>query len=452
MVIANHSRADFEGKASETALLYQKNKLTPRILLVGLGKKNEETNELWRKAGGSAAAQLKNNMGTLTILPPNENSEFLNAFVEGLLMRHYRYQVFLNEDHRKLMPIEKIQIVVQRENIKTSLEKHLEETIKVVEAIYKVRDMVTAPSNIMSPEHLGREAKKIAKKSRHIKCTVWDEKKIQKMKMGCLMGVGKGAHEKPRFIIMEHKYKALNKKPIVLIGKGICFDAGGLNIKTRDLEHMKYDMTGAATVLGVFQLLSQIKLPLHVVGIAPCAENLLGEEVSKPGDILNAYDGTTVEIINTDAEGRLVLCDAIAYAVKKYEPEALVDIATLTGAAIVALGYDISAVLTNNDALCSKLKKAAQTVDEKVWQLPLDEDYKKTIQSDVADIKNYSLETSAGTIMGAAFLEYFVKKTPWVHIDMGGSAWTNTDKPYTPKGATGRNVKTLWQFLKDYMA
>ncbi|MBT5016146.1 leucyl aminopeptidase [Candidatus Peregrinibacteria bacterium] len=447
--LQNQHHPDFEGKLSEQVMIYQKDKISPRILLIGLGPQDKETTETWRRAGGSLATQLKKSIQNITIIPPKENIEFVAAFAEGLLLKHYQYEEVFTDKKRKLTKIQNLSLIIQDKKIGNALKKQLDEIITTTEAVHAVRDMVNAPSNKMSPSLLAKKAQEIAKKSRHLTCKVYGETRLKKMKMGCLIGVGQGAQEETKFIVLEHKYKSKNKKPIVLVGKGICFDAGGINIKMRELPEMKFDMAGAATILGVFQILSKYKLPLHVIGLAPCAENMLGSKAVKPGDILTAYDGTTIEIKNTDAEGRLVLADAIAYAIKNYKPSSIIDVATLTGAAITALGYDISALVSNNNDLKKALKGAAQAADEKIWELPLDADYKDKIKGQIADLDNYSAEVSAGTIMGGAFLEHFTKQTPWAHIDMGGSAWAKEEKPHIPKGATGRMVRTLWKFLKN---
>lgn len=443
-------QGDFEAKANETVLLYQKNKLTPRIVLVGLGKHEKSTTETWRQAGGTVVKHLKKPFQTVTLLPPKEDADLVEAWVEGFLLGHYQYEAFVNDKDRHLHKIERLEVIVTDKKKQTEWKERLQKIQIITNAVKAVRDMVSAPSNAMSPAIMAREAQAIAKKSSKIRCTVFDKKKLEKMKMGCLLGVGAGAKQEPKLIVLEYKNKPKNKKPIVLIGKGICFDSGGLHIKTRNMEDMKYDMTGAATVFGVFHILATLKLPLHVVGMAACAENLLGSGAIKPGDILTNYDGTTVEVTNTDAEGRLVLSDAIAYAVKHYKPEGIVDIATLTGAAIVALGYDMSALMTNNEKLGNRIKEAANAVNEDLWELPAYEPYKKHLKSTIADLANYTPAPNAGTIMGGLFLEHFTKGTPWVHLDMGGSAWTDEALPYIPKGATGRVVRTLWKFLESY--
>lgn len=449
VALKNQYQGDFGAKPNETVMLYQKNKITPRILLVGLGKHDKSNLDTWRQAGGSALKHVKKPIKTITILPPKEDLELLGAFVEGFLLAHYRYEDFITDDDRKLHKLEALNVVLSSKDLRSKAAGHFKEMEIIANAVKDTRDMINAPSNAMSPAEIGRAAQGIAKSSTKMTCKVFDQKKLEKLKMGCLLGVGAGAKEGPKLVILEHKYKAQNKKPIVLIGKGICFDAGGIHIKTHNLVEMKYDMTGAATVLGVFRILAKLKLPLHVIGIAACAENLLGEAATKPGDILKNYNGTTVEVTNTDAEGRLVLSDAIAYAVKQYKPQGIVDVATLTGAAITALGYDMSAFMANDEKWGNKVKEAAEAAYEPIWELPTYEPYKKHLKSQIADVANYSRGPSAGTIMGGLFLEHFTKGTPWAHLDMGGSAWTKESLPYIPKGATGKNVRTLWKFLEN---
>ncbi len=446
--ITHQHQPDFEGKLSETVMVYQKDKITPRLLLVGLGPQKKETTETWRRSGGAASKRLKKAIRNLALIVPKEDINLIGTFIEGLLLGHYQYEEIFTDKSRNLQKLQSLQVIVQDKKLHKKLNETVNKALEKVKAVHLVRDLVSAPSNYMSPSMMAKKAQKIAKKSRSMSCKVFGESKIKKLKMGCLYGVGQGADQESKLVILEHKYKPKNKKPIVLIGKGICFDAGGINLKTRELPEMKFDMAGAAVMLGVFQLLSKYKLPLHVIGIAPCAENMLDAKAIKPGDILTAYDGTTIEIKNTDAEGRLVLADAIAYAVKKHKPELIIDIATLTGAAITALGYDISALVSSNTSLTEKILTAAKAADEKIWELPLDKDYQAKIKGQAADLDNYTASTSAGTIMGGAFLEHFTKNVPWAHLDMGGSAWATEDKPYIPKGATGRLVRTLWEFLK----
>lgn len=450
IALEQYGHPDFEGKPNETLLLYPKSQWTPRILLVGLGKQEEETEESWRQAGGTVNQFLKKPLSTLTVLPPKEEVKNIRAFIEGLWLGHYQYEKFIGDKKRKLPPLPTIRCILQKKEKGEHLLKVLKETEKVVDAVKTTRDLANTPSNHMTPHHIAEAAQAIAKKSFYTKCKVFGENKLKKMGMGCLVGVGSGSNAETQLVILEYKHRPKNKKPIVLVGKGICFDSGGINLKNQWLEDMKFDMSGAATVLGVMKILAELKPALHVIGIAPCAENILANEPTKPGDVHTAYDGTTVEITNTDAEGRLVLADAIGYAVKEYKPELLIDIATLTGAVSTALGKEITAFFSNTPAHATKLKVAAQCMAEKIWELPLEKEYKKYLCSPVADLCNYNSKAMGWTILGALFLEHFVKETPWLHLDMGLNAWNREEKPYTPMGGAGNMVRTLWEFLKNY--
>jgi len=284
---------------------------------------------------------------------------------------------------------------------------------------------------------------------------VFNKKELLKKGMNCLSSVSDGSSEDSRMIILEYKPKnAKNKKPIVLVGKGITYDAGGINLKPSRggfLESMKDDMGGSATVLNTILACQKLKLPVHVISILAVAENMLGESAYKPGDILKAYNGKTVEVKNTDAEGRLALADALAYASKDLNPEIIIDIATLTGASIVALGWDITPILGNNENLINKLKKSSTNTSEKVWELPLDKCYARYMKGDISDLKNITDGMNAGVSTSAIFLKEFVnEKTPWTHIDIGNTVMSKRDYPYEPKGATGCIVRLFIDFLSKY--
>ena len=271
--------------------------------------------------------------------------------------------------------------------------------------------------------------------------------------MYALLGVAKGSSEPPRLIILEYNCghaKRDSADTIALVGKGLTFDSGGISIKpSKKMEEMKYDMCGAAAVLGIMKLVKQLRPPVNVIGVVASAENLPSGKALKPGDIVTTYSGLTVEVINTDAEGRLVLSDALAYTIDKFKPDAVIDLATLTGAVIVALGHYATGMLGNNPALLKKVMTAAQKSGEMVWELPIYPEFDEHLKSDVADIKN-SDGPGAGTIFGAAFLRKFVKKTPWVHLDIAGTAWDVKEKSYLPKGPTGVGVRLLARLLKDW--
>jgi leucyl aminopeptidase len=311
------------------------------------------------------------------------------------------------------------------------------------------RDLSNSPGNEVNPSYLAKQAQEIAAKTT-LRCHVLDVDGIREHQMGCLLGVAQGSEQPPTFIILEHAPKGAREKPIVLIGKGITFDSGGISIKpAANMEDMKMDMSGGAAVLGTMQALAQLGYPRCVVGLVPASENLPNGNAVKPGDILRAMSGKTVEVINTDAEGRLILADALTYAVQEFKPTCMIDLATLTGAVVVALGSQATGMMGTDKAMMDRLRAAGEYSAERVWELPLYEEYSKQIKSDFADIKNVSNNREAGSIIGGAFLKEFVGDTPWVHLDIAGTAWTRENKPYIPKGATGVGIRLLVKTLED---
>jgi leucyl aminopeptidase len=311
------------------------------------------------------------------------------------------------------------------------------------------RDLSNSPGNEVNPSYLAQQAQEIAAKTT-LRCHVLDVDGIREHQMGCLLGVAQGSEQPPAFIILEHAPKGSQEKPIVLVGKGITFDSGGISIKpAANMEDMKMDMSGGAAVLGAMQALAQLDYPHRVVGLVPASENLPNGNAVKPGDILRAMSGKTVEVINTDAEGRLILADALAYAVQELKPACMIDLATLTGAVVVALGSQATGMMGTDAAMMDRLRAAGDYSAERVWELPLFEEYSKQIKSDFADIKNVSSGREAGSIIGGAFLKEFVGDTPWVHLDIAGTAWTRENRPYIPKGATGVGIRLLVKALED---
>jgi leucyl aminopeptidase len=305
----------------------------------------------------------------------------------------------------------------------------------------------------MTPTILAEQAHQMAKDC-HLKCEVLDRKDIEKLGMGLLLGVAQGSEEPPKFIILEHRGGKRGQGNLVFVGKGITFDSGGISIKPADgMERMKYDMSGGAAVIGALRATALLKVPQNVIGLIPATENLPSGKATKPGDVHRAMNGKTAEIINTDAEGRLILGDALAYAAR-YKPVACVDLATLTGACVVALGHEAIGMMGNaqGEALMDRLRQAGMRTGERVWQLPLWDEYLEHVKSDVADVKNVGMGRAAGTIAGAAFLVKFVDDYPWVHLDIAGTAWADRDQPYKPKGGTGVGVRLLTQMVLDWNA
>jgi leucyl aminopeptidase len=296
----------------------------------------------------------------------------------------------------------------------------------------------------MTPSALVKAARTLKK----VSVKVIEKNEAERLGMGAYLSVAKGSNEPPKFIVIT--YKGKNTAPVVLVGKAITFDSGGISIKPSEgMEKMKYDMAGSAAVLGVIKAASEMKMPVHIIGILPAAENLPGGKAFKPGDVVKTMSGKTIEIISTDAEGRLAVADAIEYS-KRFKPSAIIDIATLTGACSIAFGNEAVAMMGNDEALMKKMTDASLETYERVWQMPLFDEYKEYLKSDIADLKNVG-GRSGGLITAGYFLKEFAGDTPWIHLDIAGTAWTDKDKPYVPKGATGIGVRLLLNFLQSFL-
>ncbi len=319
----------------------------------------------------------------------------------------------------------------------------------LAQTVSLARDLGNHPGNVATPSHLAKHAADLAKAHpKSIKVKILHREDIKKENMGALLAVSQGSDEEPKFIILEYQGGRKTAQPIVLVGKGITFDSGGISIKPSDkMEEMKYDMMGAATVMGIIRAAAELKLPVNLIGLIPATENLPSGKAIKPGDIIRSRSGKTIEIVNTDAEGRLILADALDYA-KKYKPSLVIDFATLTGAIVVALGDDLIGAFANQENLIGPLKAAADLTGEKIWPMPLEKSYEEFIKSDFADLRNISSQPRIGDAIHAAnFLRQFVDY-PWIHLDIAGTAWATREKPYRPKGATGIGIRLTIEFLK----
>jgi leucyl aminopeptidase len=308
--------------------------------------------------------------------------------------------------------------------------------------------MVSAPGNEMTPTDMAREARKIARR-KNVKLTVLGEAEMKKIGMNALLGVARGSAEPAKFIILEYRGGDKSERPVALVGKGLTFDSGGISIKPSEkMDEMKSDMAGGAAVMGVIMAAADLNLKVNAVGLIPATENLPGGRAYKPGDILKSLSGQTIEVLSTDAEGRLILADALTYA-GRYKPAVIIDLATLTAACVIALGDHVTGMMGTDNRVKHKIKDASDATGEKVWELPLWEEYHDLIKSDVADYKNHG-GRPGGAITAAAFLSKFVGDYPWVHLDIAGPAWLTNDKPYIPKGASGVGVRLMVQFLRDW--
>lgn len=380
------------------------------------------------------------------VLSLNFDYNKIQNLIYGINSAAYKFDTFKSN---KKTSVSKIQINISTLLDKKILTNHLKETLQICQSTNLVRNLVNTPSMQMTPTDLASQAKLISKKNSKIKLTILNEKDLLKNKLNLIYSVGMGSGQESKLIILEYKNTDKKIAPTLLVGKGVTFDAGGLNLKPSNaIEGMKTDMAGAATVLGLFDLLSTLDLKINLIGVIPTVENLLGHNAYKPGDILTAYNGKTVEITNTDAEGRLILADAISYGIKKYNPKEIIDIATLTGACIAALGHTRTGLITNNKPLFKKLLKASQKSNDLIWPLPLDKYHRDKVKSEIADYKNWSAGVSAGASMGGAFIEKFVQKKPWAHLDIAGSSYFESTINYLDKGATGQPLNLIYQYFK----
>jgi leucyl aminopeptidase len=372
------------------------------------------------------------------------------ALVEGAELALYAFSRFKTEIEKMPKEVKELTIFVQKDDNIALAQKGLTISSIICEATKLARDLSNAPSNDMTPQALAEVAKSVAERY-SLEYEVLERSDMERLGMGGLLAVSSGSQKPPKMIIMKYKGKK-ESLPIVLVGKAVTFDSGGISIKPSErMEEMKYDKSGGAAVIATMQALAELKLPINVIGIVPATENLPSGSAYKPGDVLRHYGGKTSEVISTDAEGRLILADAIAYATN-YKPQAIIDIATLTGACVIALGTHASGMLTNDQNLGKKVVDAAESSGERVWQLPLWKDYSEQIKSEIADMKNTG-GRAGGAITAAAFLSKFVGNCPWVHLDIVGTAHTqegSIEKTYVPRGATGFGVRLLTQLLRDW--
>jgi len=448
---------DFTGKLNQILLLYTHNKIkSKRLLLVGLGKREEFSLESIRSASGKVALQARNlSLTSYTTLLLGEDfnlpiETLTQALVEGAELGLYNFSKFKTEMESMPKEVKELTIFVQKDDNIALAKKGVAIGRIICKATNLARDLSNAPSNEVTPQALAEVAKSIAGRY-SLEYEVLERSDMEKLGLGGLLAVSKGSLQPPKMIIMKYKGNE-DSFPIVLVGKAVTFDSGGISIKPSEkMEEMKYDKSGGAAVIATMQAIAELELPLNIVAIVPATENLPSGSAYKPGDVLRHYGGKTSEVINTDAEGRLILADAIAYATN-YKPQAIIDIATLTGACIIALGTHASGMLTNDQNLGKKIMDAAELSGERVWQLPLWKEYSEQIKSEIADIKNTG-GRAGGVITAAAFLSKFVNNYPWIHIDITGTAHTqegSIEKTYVTKGATGVGVRLFIQLLRNW--
>lgn len=438
MVMEHFANKDFEGEDGHSLTLFSKSGNFKRIVLMGRGESKKGVPQATEFLGGKMASIAKGAKAkSIVVIAATEE---LSALSSGIALSNYEFTRYRKKDP-KAVSLETVTFITTNNK---ETQKILERTSVFAEASNYVRDLINTCAGDLNTEDLTQEAIRLSKKS-GLKVTVFDDKKLKKMGCGGLYGMGKGAEFGPRMVILEYRHKSTAKEPsIAFVGKGIVYDTGGMNFKpSGHIEDMKLDMTGAATVMGTLKALSDLKVPGYFIAVLCIAENALSDRSLHSGDVVTMYNGKTVEVTNTDAEGRMVLGDGLAYAEKHYKPKKMINVATLTGAVTVALGYVITGVMGNDEAFIQEVLDAGKATQERQWPLPLDEDFVKACKGDYTDLKNSTDGVRAGTIMGAAFLKHFVEKTPWVHLDVAGSAWAERPTPTTHYGATAASLRTL---------
>ncbi len=442
---------DFKATVGDTVILYDVPGIkAERVMLLGCGKSKDWSIKTFIKSITSAYKTANQyHIKSIALAIDDIVTKVVSAELIGYLTvktidaLSYQFSDYKTEKVDK-PSCNTIQLVTESAAHHKALKDIISYTKGLVTGIHQAKDLANQPGNICDPDYLAQQAKSLDKQYSTLKTTVKDESELEKMGMGAFVSVSKGSDKPGKLITMNYKPKGATNKPIVLVGKGITFDTGGISLKPgAGMDEMKFDMGGAASVFGVMKALCELELPVHVIGVVAAAENMPSGHASRPGDVVTTLSGKTVEILNTDAEGRLVLCDALTY-VEQFDPDVVIDIATLTGAVIIALGHEATGVMSNNDELAMQLIEAGQQANDRAWQLPIWEEYHDQLKSPVADFTNLG-GRAAGTITAACYLAKFTESYQWAHLDIAGTAWKSGNE----KAATGRPVALLMQFIQN---
>ena len=439
----------FKGKLGECFFVPLKK--APSLIICGLGKTIELRPELFRRAGASLTSFcISKNIRNINCLPPKPGTfveaETIQLSAEGIALSNYKFDKFKTTDDKKTKLIESCTFI--------SMDPLSIQIIHTLQIIYNntvlCRDLVNDSSYNSTPENIANIAKKLVT-DKNAKCQIFGKKQLEDMKMGLLLAVNQGSARSAQMVVLTYKGDPSNKESIALVGKGLTYDSGGMNLKgSGHIEAMRMDMAGAATVMYAFKAAVELKLKKNIYAVLPLTENMLSNNSYRAGDVYTAYNGLTVEIGNTDAEGRLILADAIAYTVDKLKPSYIIDLATLTGACVITFGELVAGLISTDITLENRLRKASEKTGEKLWPLPLYKEYEENMKSDIADINNTASEKNSGTIHGAAFLKNFVNKVPWAHIDIAGTAWHTKDRGYRPKNATAFGLRLIISLLSNW--
>jgi leucyl aminopeptidase len=418
-----------------------------KILFIGLGNKNEFNTEKSRIISGKIIQYLREfKIKEFSIIPFNSSNEIIESLIEGIILSSYSFEKFKTTKENN--NISKVSILIESNS--KEWQKIIDEISVICKSVNDAREISNLPPNECSPEQLAKIALNI--KDQKIKSKIININTMKDIGLNGLVSVGSGSINSPKLIVIEYKGGKNEDKPILLVGKAVTFDSGGISLKPSEkMEEMKFDKCGGVNVIAIMKSLPLLKIKNNVIGIIPAAENMPSNSSYRPSDIINMYNGKSVEVLNTDAEGRLILADALTFGIKQYNPKLIIDMATLTGACIIALGTNVAGIIGNNEKLIRKIIDTSKITDEKLWELPLFEEYHDQIKSKNADIKNIG-GRAAGAITAAAFLSNFVENTPWVHLDIAGTAWNqegSLTKSYNPPGATGFGIRTIIKFIMN---
>ncbi|HEY7990317.1 MAG TPA: leucyl aminopeptidase [Stellaceae bacterium] len=444
------------GKDDVLAVLAPSGLDVARVILMGLGKAASLDARTWQNAGGRIVAQL-NGAGESAAQVEIDKidgaklsaAEAAAEFAYGARLRSYRFDKYRTKEKPEQKPsLATLTVAVNKPG---DAKKRFADLDKIADAVFFTRDIVSEPANIIYPETLAERARELEELG--VEVEILKPKDMKKLGMGALLGVGQGSEHAPRLLVMQWKGApgAKDKRPIAFVGKGVTFDTGGISIKPAGgMEDMKWDMAGAGVVIGTMRALAGRKAKVNAVGIGGLVENMPSGTAQRPGDIVTSMSGQTIEVLNTDAEGRLVLADALWYCQDRFKPRFMVDLATLTGAIIIALGSEYAGMYASDDKLAKQLFEAGEAVGEKLWRMPLHDSYDRMMNSDAADVKNISGARDAGSITAAQFLKRFTNDVPWAHLDIAGTTWSKKDAPTIPKGATSFGVRLLDRLVADH--
>jgi leucyl aminopeptidase len=436
--------SEFDGAVCGTVLLRDKNQ---RTLVVGLGEKDKVESDTLRRAAGTALKQLLKLGGTEVALDLTAYPEHVGPAVEGAILASYKFEGFGKDAAKKTRGVlARLQVLV-KDNEVTQARVQAREAEIVANVSNEMRDIGNLPGNMLTPAILGEKAQALAH-GRALTVKVWNERHLKRDGFGGILAVGQGSVNPPRLIVLEYRGGAKRDTPVALVGKAVTFDTGGISIKPgAAMDEMKWDKMGGLAVLGIMLAAADLKLPLNIIGLIPSAENMPGPDAYRPGDIITTRDGKTIEVLNTDAEGRIILADAIAHARLTYKPSAIIEYSTLTGAVIMALGHRRAGMFTAEEKLKSAFIAAGRSTGELVWSMPVDEEYKEGVQSEVATVKNIGPREGSACV-SASFVKTWAEETPFVHFDIAGTAWTTKPPAHLEGGATGFGIRLTLAALR----